>query len=101
MDETGTRLLVPSTINSGQIRSLVVSTFSRTSRLAHSVLRLRRMRIARSSDGEEMVVFRGPSRISMGRPNLIAILQSPDRLYFLTASYAGLTRVSIILRRWI
>ena len=39
------RLLWPSTTNSGQIRSSVVSTFSRTSRRAHSALRLRRGRI--------------------------------------------------------
>jgi hypothetical protein len=39
-------LLWPSTTNSGQIRSSVVSTFSRTSRRAHSALRLRRGRIA-------------------------------------------------------
>ena len=39
---------VPSTRNSGQIRSSVVSTCSRTMRRAHSARRLRRGRIARS-----------------------------------------------------
>src|ERR1044072_7784359 len=42
IEATGVRVLVPSTTNIGQIRSSVVSTFSRTSRRAHSALRLRR-----------------------------------------------------------
>ena len=44
IEATGTRVFLPSTTNSGQIRSSVVSTFSRTMRRAHSDLRLRRMR---------------------------------------------------------
>ena len=58
IEATGVRVLWPSTTNSGQIRSSVVSTFSRTSRRAHSALRLRRGRIARSSGGEARAVCR-------------------------------------------
>ncbi len=70
----GALVLWPSTTNSGQIRSSVVRTFSRTSRRAHSALRLRRGRVIRSSAGEARAAgCRGASRISIGRPNLIAI----------------------------
>jgi hypothetical protein len=44
MEPTGWRPLAPSTMKIGQIRSFAVSTFSRTSRLDHSALRLRRGR---------------------------------------------------------
>ena len=73
IEPTGARLFSPSITNIGQIRSLVVSTFSRISRRAHSDLRLRRGRTARSSEGLERRSGRGASRISIGRPNLIAI----------------------------
>src|ERR1700723_3597602 len=45
---TGTRRLSPSIRKSGQMRSLAESTFSATSRRAHSALRLRRGRWVRS-----------------------------------------------------
>ena len=45
---TGTRRFSPSMRKSGQIRSLVVSTCSATSRRAQSALRLRRGRLRRS-----------------------------------------------------
>ena len=51
IEATGVRVLWPSTTNSGQIRSSVVSTFSRTSRRAHSALRLRRGRIVEVERG--------------------------------------------------
>ncbi len=41
IEATSARTLWPSTTNNGQIRSSVVTTFSRTSRRAHSDLRLR------------------------------------------------------------
>ena len=43
------RAFVPSITNSGQIRSSVVRTCSRTMRRAHSLRRFRRMRIVRRS----------------------------------------------------
>ena len=49
----------PSATNIGQIRSSVVSTFSRTSRRDHLVRRLRRMRVARSSEGAGPVLGLG------------------------------------------
>src|SRR5947209_513611 len=74
IDATGMRTLSPPVTNSGQIRSSVVSTFSRTIRRAHSDLRLRRIRIARSSVALAVAALRrGASRSSIGRPNLIAI----------------------------
>src|SRR5208282_4563541 len=52
---TGMRVFSPSIRKSGQMRSLVVSTCSLTSRRAHSALRLRRGRLAMSSRcGSEM-----------------------------------------------
>jgi hypothetical protein len=74
IEATGVRVLFPSTTNIGQIKSSVVSTFSRTSRRAHSALRLRRGRMIRSSGAAARAVCRrGASRISIGRPNLIAM----------------------------
>src|SRR5215217_6063903 len=52
MDVTGCRPLAPSTTKIGQIRSLAVSTFSHTSRLDHSALRLRRRRCDRFMEKE-------------------------------------------------
>ena len=57
IESTGARTFEPSTRNSGQIRSSVVSTFSRTMRRAHSARRLRRGRIARSSRSAGLVSF--------------------------------------------
>ena len=66
--------LVPSTRNSGQIRSSVVSTFSRTMRRVQSARRLRRGRIGRSRFSAGFSVSTGVRRLrSSGRPNLIAI----------------------------
>ena len=72
---------VPSTMNSGQIRSSVVSTFSRTMRRVHSDLRLRRMRVVSSSgaarasastgrrrDFDRATVFDGHWRLLMLAP---------------------------------
>ncbi len=74
MEGMAARLLSPSMMNSGQIRSSVVIWFSRTMRRTHSLRRLRRGRTARSrrspaaaSTGAKWV------RASMGRPNLIAM----------------------------
>ena len=74
IEATGVRWLWPPVTNNGQIRSSVVSTFSRTIRRAHSDLRLRRGRTVRSRAGELVAASRrATSRISIGRPNLIAI----------------------------
>lgn len=54
IEATCSRLLLPSIRNSGQIRSSVVSTFSRTMRRAHSALRLRRGRTVRSRAGRRL-----------------------------------------------
>ena len=51
IEATSARLLSPSITNIGQIRSSVVTMFSRTMRRAHSDLRLRRGRLTRSSGG--------------------------------------------------
>src|SRR2546423_13865741 len=69
------RRFAPSTMNSGQIRSSAVSTFSRTMRRAHSDLRLRRMRVARSSGVACAVAsaWTARKRGSIGRPYLIAM----------------------------
>jgi len=81
IEATAVRCLWPSTTNSGQIRSSVVNTFSRTSRRAHSALRLRRGRTTRSSGAAGAVLARAGSRISIGRPNLIAMDEvSPGQL---------------------
>ena len=75
IEATGARR--PSATNSGQIRSLVVSTFSRTMRRAHSVRRLRRRRVVRSSDGAGSVrpsAGTTRTRDSIGRPYLIAMI---------------------------
>ena len=45
MEGTGTRVLAPSTMNIGQIRSSAVSTLSRTMRRAQSLRRMRRRRM--------------------------------------------------------
>ena len=69
------RLLSPSMTNSGQIRSSVVSWFSRTMRRAHSLRRLRRGRVGRSRRSLAASFSTGARwvRASIGRPNLIAI----------------------------
>ena len=79
IDGTAARAFSPSITNSGQIRSSVVSTFSRTMRRAHSLRRLRRMRVVRSS-GLRATSPESRSRpaqsrscASIGRPNLIAM----------------------------
>ena len=63
IEATAVRVLWPSTTNSGQIRSSVVRTFSRTSRRAHSALRLRRGRTARSRAGAARAVC-SPRRVA-------------------------------------
>src|SRR4051812_26579707 len=62
-------------MNSGQIRSSAVSTFSRTMRRAHSDLRLRRRRVASSSGvgGAGASGWTARRRGSIGRPYLIAM----------------------------
>ena len=65
----------PSTMNSGQIRSSVVSTFSRTMRRVHSDLRLRRMRVVSSSGAARASVSTGRRRDSIGRPYLMAMAE--------------------------
>jgi hypothetical protein len=75
-------MFLPSVMNSGQIRSSVVTRCSRTNRRDHSDLRLRRMRTGSSSEGALPTdAGRGASsRISIGRPNLIAILKLLARI---------------------
>jgi hypothetical protein len=77
MEGTGTRALSPSMTNSGQIRSSVVSWFSRTMRRAQSLRRLRRRRVGRSrrslSAAASCTMGVKRVRASMGRPNLIAM----------------------------
>src|SRR5580692_11242984 len=74
MESTGARTLLPSTRNSGQIRSSVVSAFLSTRRRLHSARRLRRGRIAKSSRSAGFSASTGARRfLSSGRPNLIAI----------------------------
>jgi hypothetical protein len=61
MEPTACRPLAPSIRKIGQIRSFDVSTFSATSRLDHSALRLRRGRwdSAREEEGEASLEGRG------------------------------------------
>src|SRR5215212_1024523 len=76
IEATDTRTFVPATTNSGQIRSSAVSAFSRTMRRAHSDLRLRRMRVVRSSGSLRAgasAARRNCTVLSIGRPYLIAI----------------------------
>src|SRR5207244_12806438 len=80
MDAMGARAFVPSVTNSGQIRSLVVRTFSRTMRRAHWARRLGRGRVARSS----VAALRAwgstaarRARGSIGRPYLMAMAKTP------------------------
>src|SRR5947209_3129335 len=82
IEATGTRTFAPSTMNSGQIRSSVVSTFSRTMRRAHSDLRLRRMRVVSSSGSVRGRASTGCKRASIGRPYLIAMDVSPGAAPF-------------------
>ena len=83
IEATGARR--PSLTNSGQIRSSVESTLSRTMRRAHSLRRLRRGRVARSSAG---VALPGAStgvnrtRLSIGRPYLIAMVGSQREPFY-------------------
>src|SRR5215831_19923485 len=75
IESTGTRVFDPSVRNNGQIRSYVVKACSRTSRRAHSALRLRRGRLARSRPGLRLILAAtGARRASMGRPYLMAIV---------------------------
>ena len=81
IESTGTRRLAPSTMNSGQIRSSVVSTFSRTMRRAHSDLRLRRMpggEVERRGAAPGGLDRAQPRAASIGRPNLMAMAASPE-----------------------
>src|SRR5262245_11237469 len=91
MESTGILWPVPSTRNSGQIRSSTVSMCSRTIRRAQSARRLRRGRVARSSwvsvagrPASGRSASTGASRTfgSIGRPYLIAMRPSvePDLL---------------------
>src|SRR4051812_3979479 len=73
IESTETRVRTPSTMNSGQIRSAEVSTFSHTMRRDHSDLRLRRMRVVRSSGVADASASTGRRRDSIGRPYLIAM----------------------------
>ena len=81
IEGTGLRASVPSITNNGQIRSSVVRTFSRTMRRAHSLRRFRRMRTDRSSCAHLAAEFASTGvnrvRLSIGRPNLIAIWVLP------------------------
>ena len=103
MAATGTRVLDPSTRNSGQIRSSVVSTFSRTSRRVHSALRLRRGRLVRSS--RALALFStGAMRASIGRPYLIAmstpvLLACGAQLEYIRRLAVAFLQVGYILRR--
>src|SRR5262245_54946965 len=79
IDGTGARR--PSATNIGQIRSLVVSTVSRTMRRAHSVRRLRGGRLVRPRAGVaslRSLVSTGTTRTrgSIGRPYLMAMSHS-------------------------
>src|SRR5262245_43071770 len=91
MESTGILWPVPSTRNSGQIRSSAVSTCSRTIRRAQSARRLRRGRVARSSwvsvagrpaSGRSAATGASRTFSSVGRPYLIAMRPSvePDLL---------------------
>ena len=87
MDGTGARR--PSATNIGQIRSLVVSTLSRTMRRAHSARRLRRGRVVRSSAGAAWsAVSTGTTRTrdSIGRPYLMAMSNSPKLRCFIPSA---------------
>ena len=89
IESTGARIPVPSTRNNGQIRSSVVSTFSRTNRRAQSARRLRRGRLVSSS---AVAVFAavsaagsagaGAKRASIGRPYFRAMESLRVRDYF-------------------
>ena len=81
---------LPSTRNSGQIRSSVVSTCSRTMRRAHSARRLRRGRIAQIERARAGCFGLAPARArlrSSGRPNLIAIERAPCARLAFTSVY--------------
>src|SRR5262249_12112579 len=74
MESMGTRSLLPSTRNSGQIRSSTVRMFSCTIRRDHSVRRLRRGRTPRSSRPDLISPGAGAERGRLsGRANLIAM----------------------------
>ena len=78
------RGLAPSMTNSGQIRSSVVSTFSRTMRRAHSVRRLRRGRVVeieRRRGRRLASTGTTRTRASIGRPYLMAIDALHCRLF--------------------
>src|SRR5260221_83263 len=79
MEATGTRVFTPSTRNSGQIRSYVLSSCSRTRRRDHSALRLRRGRLERARPGLRSIFgLTGGGRASIARPYLWAIALLPD-----------------------
>src|SRR6478609_4853967 len=84
IEGTGMRVFSPSITNKGQIRSSALSTCSRTMRRAHSLPRLRRIRVGMSSlSGAAGPVSIGVNRVrfSIGRPNLIAIAALPPVFY--------------------
>src|SRR5262249_915109 len=98
IEGTATRVFLPSTTNSGQIRSSVVSRFSRTMRRAHSVRRLRRGRLVRSSAAPCLAagsISTGRRRAldsavaSIGRSYLRAMALSPGTRLFLTVPRQG------------
>src|SRR5437764_1037037 len=78
-------------MNSGQIRSSAVSTFSRTMRRAHSDLRLRRKRVVSSSGcvraGASASTAR--KRGSIGRPYLIAMGLLRNAIFLLVPGWPG------------
>src|SRR5262249_47868087 len=104
MEATGVRTLVPSTTKSGQMRSSVVSTCSRTRRRTHSERRFLRGRIARSrrcSLGASRSAGQGRVR-SSGRPNLIAIVSTPsDGTLFGFGSYPLHHRLATLSPSWL
>src|SRR5262249_41816522 len=90
IDSTGARVFDPSMRNSGQIRSCAVKACSRTRRRAHSALRLRRGRLARSSRGLRLILAStGASRASIGRPYLMAIGALRMKTALFSASATG------------
>ena len=99
IEATGARR--PSATNSGQIRSSVVSTFSRTMRRAHSVRRLRRSRVVRSSDGAASALASAGTtrtRDSIGRPYLMAMRILPVVRLTRTSGYSVCGPVTMTVR---
>src|SRR5258707_10057932 len=102
IEATGTRVFTPSTRNSGQIRSYVLSSCSRTRRRDHSALRLRRGRLERSRPGLRSIFgLTGGRRASIARPYFRAIALLPDEkphLYPLRAVLARRAALRATLR---